>query len=59
MNDATAAIQAHRELLTQLRAQRKFRDYTRKVANIAAWRPNPLLSVGDVLEQRASNSEVF
>lgn len=54
MNDTTAAIQAHRDLLAQLRAQRKFRDYTRKVVNISAWRPSPLLSVGEVLEQRAA-----
>ena len=54
MNDTASAIQAHRDLLAQLRAQRKFRDFTRKVANIAAWRPNPLLSVGEVLEQRAA-----
>ena len=56
MNDTASAIQAHRDLLAQLRAQRKFRDFTRTVANIAAWRPNPLLSrsVGEVLEQRAA-----
>ena len=56
MKYTASAIQAHRDLLAQLRAQRKFRDYTRKVANISAWRPNPLLSrsVGEVLEQRAA-----
>ena len=54
MNDTASAIQANRDLLAQLREQRKFRDFTRTVANIAAWRPNPLLSVGEVLEQRAA-----
>ena len=41
--DVQKVIEAHRAMLKQLRAQRQFRDYSRKVINLSAVRPNPLL----------------
>ena len=47
----SAAIQseiaAHRERLAMLRAQRPYRDFSRKVVNLSAWKPSVLLAPAD------------
>ena len=42
-----AQIAAHRERLAMLRAQRPYRDFSRKVVNLSAWKPSVLLTPAD------------
>ena len=44
--EVQAAIDAHKDRIAVLRAQRPFRDFARKVPNLAAFRANPLLQKG-------------
>ncbi len=41
--EVQAAIAAHRAKIAELRSQRPFRDFGRKVVSLAAYRANPLL----------------